>query len=281
MRFAFDDPCGNLGIGPTVPNWSFSGSSPDVAQMMGVLAAVAFGGVLLIAQSPQPADGHSALAYRDRALNSLLLAFFTLMITALLYSIIDGVLLCSRLAIQGLLAGIAFAVSAMITFLSLSWLAAVHFHGVSLKLVKLIAFTVVLISAAFIAETIAVSVQILHPQLPAETGFLYWGIIPCALIVYLGASYPGPQSIPLAMRYAVMACVVVLCVFHIASIAAIDSGTAEALPDGSAIDQPEADGEISGDASPRTVDTMKTDHEDSDPTFVRSFVFEIRLGRRR
>ncbi len=106
----------------TAIGWNIVQAAGSYAQLAAVVGAVVFAGVVLLLGNP-PKDGPGVRgAGFSRALTALPIVFISILVTAHLYTVLDGEQECERAFAIHISAAVAFQIAVLGLLLSLSWI---------------------------------------------------------------------------------------------------------------------------------------------------------------
>lgn len=180
-----DDICHALVVrNANSPHWTIITSAPVTSQVIGVLAAVVFAGVIFLFQEAPPSEDSDNYRYSSRALVTLLSAFVSLAAASFLFSVISGEQVCRRAFAEGAAAAALFGNAVVGMFLSLCWLfAAKRIGGPHVIWAKVLLVVSSLISWTFVTLTMLDATQVVEPgrQDAIRSGLISWGAGPLLL----------------------------------------------------------------------------------------------------
>jgi hypothetical protein len=159
-------------------------AAPTLSQVIGVLAAVVFAGMVFLMQQTPPSEDSELYRYSSRALMTLLYVFLSLVIAAFFYGVVSGEENCRRAFGEGAVGGALFAGSVVGIFLSISWLfAAQRIGGPYVIWAKILMFLAGATAWTFTALTVMDAAQIIETAQQGfrRSGVFWWGILPFAL----------------------------------------------------------------------------------------------------
>jgi hypothetical protein len=166
------------------PFWTIISSAPSTSQVIGVLAALVFGGMIFLLQEAPPSEDSDLYRYSSRALVTLLYAFAALTVASFFFSVVSGEQVCSRAFLEGTIASALFGSAAVGVFLSMCWLFAAHrIGGPHVIWVKVMTTLASLIAWVFVMLTLFDATQVANSgtQNFMTSAVAWWGIAPLLL----------------------------------------------------------------------------------------------------
>jgi len=173
------------------PFWTVIVAAPTISQVVGVIAAVVFAGIIFLLQQAPPSEDSDFYRYSSRALITLLYVFLSLVIASVFYSVVSGEEACKRAFTEATIASALFSSSAVGTFLSMCWLfAAQRIGGPYVIWAKILMFLAGATAWIFTILSVLDATQVVEvePQGFGRSGVAWWGMVPFSIPIIIVVS---------------------------------------------------------------------------------------------